>query len=145
MGEGSAKGATDAVEPIGAGTEPSLDWVEIKNLVVAWTDLERDALHIYAASLVQLAAALVLRRSVASLLPWIAALLLAVANEAADTLADGVLEGWERQGALHDLWNSMLLPTMLLLTARYAPRILVRPPLACAPVAEEAELGPPSS
>ena len=103
-----------------------MDWVETKNFVVEWTGLERDALHVYGTLLGQLAAALILRSSVASFLPWGAALLLAVANEAADSLGDGLIEEWERQGALHDLWNSMLLPTLLLLTARYAPHILVR-------------------
>jgi hypothetical protein len=81
---------------------------------------------------------------VAHVLPWSAALVLAIANEAADMLADAQIEKWEREGAAHDLWNTMVLPSLLLLCSRYAPWILVRQPQINAPVAGP-ELAPAAS
>jgi len=103
-----------------------LDWEQVKAAISLWTELERDALHIYAAILVQIAAAAALRRSLASLLPWLVVLAAALANEALDITRDGVFEDWERGAALHDLWNSMLVPTLLALLVRFAPRLFVR-------------------
>ena len=104
-----------------------MDWEQIKAAISLWTGLERDALHIYAAILTQLAAALLLRRSLASPLPWLAVLAVALLNEALDMYGDGLAEDWERDSALHDLWNSMLVPTLLALLVRFAPG-LARPP-----------------
>ena len=115
-----------------------MDWQHIKDMIALWTDLERDALHIYAALLVQVGAALILRKRLAHWLPWAAVLVLAVGNELLDTFGDGLVEQWELDGGLHDLWNTMLLPTLLLLLARFAPRLFVPPAPAEGPVREEA-------
>ena len=104
-----------------------LDWQQIKEAIAYYTDLERDALHIYAALLVQVGTALVLRRRLAHWLPWAAVLALAVGNELLDTYRDGVVEQWELDSNLHDLWNTMLLPSLLLLLARFAPRLFAPP------------------
>jgi cell shape-determining protein MreD len=103
-----------------------LDWEQVKSAISLWTELERDALHIYAAILVQIAAAALLRRSLASPLPLLVVLAAALLNEALDITRDGVFEDWERGAALHDLWNSMLVPTLLALLVRFAPRLFVR-------------------
>jgi hypothetical protein len=103
-----------------------LDWPAIKEQIALWTGLERDALHIYAALLVQAGSALILRRSFASPWPWACVLALAVGNEILDTFDDRLVEAWEIQASLHDLWNTMLLPTLLLLLARFAPHIMAR-------------------
>ncbi len=103
-----------------------MDWEQVKSTIAVWTELERDALHIYAAILLQIGSAAVLRRSLASPLPWLAVLAAALANEVLDIRRDGVFENWERSAALHDLWNSMLAPTILLLLARFAPGLLTR-------------------
>jgi uncharacterized membrane-anchored protein len=105
-----------------------VDWQQIKDVIEAWTGLERDALHIYAALLVQVAAALVLRRTLAHWLPWLAVLLLAVANEISDALDDRLVEAWEIQAGLHDLWNTMLLPSLVMLLVRFAPFLTAAPP-----------------
>jgi hypothetical protein len=105
-----------------------VDWEQVKSAIAIWTELERDALHIYAAILLQIVAAALLRRSLASPLPWLAVLAAALANESLDIRRDGVFEAWERAAALHDLWNSMLVPTILLLLVRFAPRLVTRPP-----------------
>lgn len=101
-----------------------MDWHGIKDVIALRTGLERDALHIYAALLVQASSALVLRRSFASPWPWLCVLALAAGNEILDTFGDRLVEAWEIDASLHDLWNTMLLPTLLLLLARFAPGLL---------------------
>lgn len=103
------------------------DWEQIKNAVSIWTGLERDALHIYASILIQLVFALILRRSLASPLPWLFVLLFALLNEVLDMYRDGLVENWEKAAALHDLWNTMLVPTLLALMVRFAPGLARRP------------------
>src|SRR3712207_2791845 len=98
--------------------EQHVDWQQVKETIAVWTDLERDALHIYAALIAQVGSALVLRRSLAHALPWLFVLVLAGANELLDMYGDGLAEPWERESAVHDMWNTMLLPSLLLLLAR---------------------------
>jgi hypothetical protein len=102
----------------------------IKAAVAAWTGLERDALHVYASVIIQLGSAAILRRTLASPRPWLIVLLFALANEYLDMFKDNLVEDWEKAAALHDLWNTMLLPTLLLLVVRFAPRLTspVAPP-----------------
>ena len=57
-----------------AGKGPRLDWVLVKEAVEAWTGLERDALHVYAAVGVQLVVAMLSRRSLSHPFPWLCAL-----------------------------------------------------------------------
>lgn len=112
-----------------------MDWQQIKETIAVWTDLERDALHIYAALIAQVGSALILRRSLAHWAPWLFVLLLALANEVLDMYGDSLVEQWEHDAALHDMWNTMLLPSLLLLLARFAPGLIRRP----APPAETNE------
>ncbi|HEX8224719.1 MAG TPA: hypothetical protein VF605_12955 [Allosphingosinicella sp.] len=112
-----------------------MDWNQIKETIAVWTDLERDALHIYAALIVQVGAALVLRRRLSHALPWAAVLAFAVGNEWLDTYGDDLVEQWELDASLHDLWNTMLLPTLLLLLVRFAPGLFAA--RAAKPVAGE--------
>lgn len=101
-----------------------MDWEFVKSAIASWTGLERDALHIYAAILCQVASAAALRKSLASPLPWLVALAAALLNEGLDIYRDGLVEQWERSSAFHDLWNSMLVPTVLALLVRFAPRLM---------------------
>jgi cell shape-determining protein MreD len=103
-----------------------VDSEAIKAAVAAWTGLERDALHIYAAIIIQLGSAALLRRTLASLWPWLFVLAFALTNEWLDMHRDDLVEDWEKAAALHDLWNTMLLPTLLLLVVRFAPRLTSR-------------------
>ncbi|MGZ8285469.1 MAG: hypothetical protein ACXWUZ_06755 [Allosphingosinicella sp.] len=100
-----------------------MDWEQVKAAISLWTELERDALHIYAAILLQIGSAALLRRNLASPLPWLAVLAAALFNEVLDAYRDGLVEPWERAAALHDLWNTMLVPTVLALLVRFAPRL----------------------
>jgi hypothetical protein len=118
--------------PLPAGTPPPkrrrVDNEPIKAAVAAWTGLERDALHTYFAFIIQLGAAAVFRRTLASPWPWLVVLAFALTNEWLDMFGDNVVEEWEKAAALHDLWNTMLLPTVLLVVAKFAPGLLARRP-----------------
>jgi hypothetical protein len=103
-----------------------LDWEQVKSTISIWTQLERDALHIYAAILLQIGSAALLRRNLASPLPWLTVLAFALLNEVLDITRDGVFEAWERAASLHDLWNTMLVPTILALVVRFAPGVVTR-------------------
>ena len=104
-----------------------MSWNDIKDAIEAATGLGRDALHIYFAILIQIGAAALLRRKVADWLPWLMVLGFAVANEYFDAYVVGEAGDWEISSGVHDLWNTMLVPTMLLLLTRFAPRLAVRP------------------
>lgn len=100
-----------------------MDLEPAKEAISLWTGLERDALHIYAAILLQIGSAALFRKSLASPLPWLIVLAFAFANEGLDIYRDGLFEAWERGTSIHDLWNTMLVPTVLLLLVRLAPRL----------------------
>lgn len=105
-----------------------MDWLGIKLHVSQITALERDALHIYAAVFIQCAVALLVRRPLSHPLPWFAVLFAGLVNEWADLTFEIWPEGdRDRQWAesARDLVNTILLPTALLLAARYAPALFV--------------------
>jgi len=103
-------------------------WLNIKAQLTQIVALERDALHIYAAVLIQSAVSLMIRRPLSHPLPWLAVLLAALVNEWADLTFEIWPEGdRDRQWteSAHDLVNTIVLPTVLLLLARYAPALFV--------------------
>lgn len=101
-----------------------MSWEEIKTAVELATGLSRDALHIYAAVLIQLTAAAISRRGLANPLPWLCVFAFALINEWTDVNSDRLFEEWEIWAAIHDLWNTMLLPTILCFVTRFAPELL---------------------
>jgi hypothetical protein len=106
-----------------------MSWIDFKIYLTQVTDLSQDALHIYGAVLIQLAAALLLRRSLASLMPLLVVFLLLLVNEAVDLwLPRETLGEWQVLAGLRDLWNTMALPTLLWLLARFTPSLLTRRP-----------------
>lgn len=116
-----------APAPPPAVTRAMSEWVTFKELVVDWVGLDKDALHVLAGLATLLAAAMVLRRPIASPWPWLTVLALELGNEIVSGLADGTIEEWERAGSIHDLWVVMLAPTVLSGLARWAPRLYWRP------------------
>jgi hypothetical protein len=104
-----------------------MDWYQMKHWLAEATGLGLDALHVHAGVLGQLAAAAILRRSLRSPLPWLLILAAALANEWWD-LTYEIWPTRQEQWAesVRDAWNTMLLPTILFLLARYAPGVLVR-------------------
>ncbi len=105
-----------------------MDWLEVKVQIVEWSGLDRDSLHIYASVAVQLLSALILRRPIASMWPWICAWIVVLWNEYIDL---SQFENWDVvpehiwDAVQLDLWNSMLLPTILFLIARFIPGWMV--------------------
>lgn len=97
-----------------------------KQVIIDLTDLAKDALHVHVGLLVFFAAALLLRWPLNSGKPWAAALFAALAGEVWDLAAakaSGAIPhlapGW------HDVWNTMLWPTIITVLAR-STRILSR-------------------
>jgi hypothetical protein len=104
--------------------EPSL-WLEIKTLMEHASGWPTDTLHVIGGVVLQLAAALLLRRSVADWRPWAIVLLLQLGNEAHDLW----VEQWPSLGSqlgegLRDVVATMLVPSLLLVVARRCPDVL---------------------
>ena len=99
-----------------------MDWYDIKESVEIFTGLSMDALHVHVGVLAQIAIALVLRRSLASPWPWLAVLAAALANEWSD-LSYSVWPDreWQYRESFRDVWNTMLLPTVLIILANIWP------------------------
>jgi hypothetical protein len=120
-----------------------MDWHDIKQWLVGASGLDMDSLHVHAGVLAQVAVALVLRRRLSSLWPWLAVAAAVLANEVYDfqyeiwpTRREQFLE------SVKDVWNTMLLPTVLLLLARYTPGLFAAPSAdACEAGGEGGEAG----
>ena len=102
----------------------ALDWYQVKLFAQHASGMSMDALHVIAGVVLLLAAALLLRTSVARPLPLLIVLLVEVANEASDYLA----EIWPHPGmqageAAKDLILTMAVPTLIFLAVRYRPKI----------------------
>jgi len=105
-----------------------MNWLDMKEVAAALL-LEKDALHIYAAFVIQVIAALLVRRPLSHWLPWLVVLGFALFNESLDMLLgeEASIKPWQMRGAAHDLVNTMLLPTVLLLLCRYRPGLFAAP------------------
>jgi hypothetical protein len=101
-----------------------MHWNVMKDLAAELV-IAKDALHIYFAFVIQVAAALVLRKSLASWAPWLTVLAFELVNEGLDMWLgeEAHLKPWQFDGARHDILNTMILPTALLLLCRYSPRL----------------------
>ena len=101
-----------------------MDWMALKE-VVGGLALEKDALHVYAAFSVQAGAAAVFRKPLSKWHPWLAVLAAELANESFDLWfgEEPEVRPWQIAGATHDIINTMILPTALLLLCRFSPRL----------------------
>jgi hypothetical protein len=107
-----------------------MDYFGFKLGIVTATGLDMDALHVHAGIIVQLLAALILRRSLRSPLPWLVVLAAVLANEAYDLHYDpwpASQRAWQIAESVKDVWNTLAMPTLLVLLARFAPRLLTAP------------------
>ena len=103
------------------------EWYELKQFLEHASGFSMDALHVIAGVAVQLAAAALLRSSVARWAPWLILLALELLNEAADLY----VEQWPQRGmqlgeGVKDVLLTMALPTLLLLAARLRPALFAR-------------------
>jgi len=98
-----------------------LEWQTAKEAIRNHANLSQDALHIYAALLIFIAACLIFRWKPREWKPWLLVLAIQCVNEFFDmrnSIADdGVIYIW---GNLKDMLNTMIAPTLLMLTARYS-------------------------
>lgn len=83
--------------------------------------LSKDALDIHIGLGIYVAAMLVFRKGPASLVPWISVLAFELANELLDGLHHYAFD-LDVTGALRDIGNTMLWPTVVLLAARRVAR-----------------------
>ena len=106
-----------------------MDWVSFKMDLETLTGLEKDALHIYAAVLLQLAAALITRRTLGSWIPVVVVTAAAIVNEWVDlSFSTWPDRGWQYRESIHDVVNTLLLPLLLLGLVRLIPRLFGLPP-----------------
>ncbi len=76
--------------------------------------------HTYAGLAIWLAAAVLMRRPLASARPWLVAVAAEVANECVDRVAHG---SWMWRDTLGDAAATWFWPTVLLLALRYVPAL----------------------
>lgn len=101
-----------------------MDWYEAKLFVEQATTLSMDALHVFAGMFLFFGLALLLRRPVSDPRPWLGVLLATLLNEIADLWVDlWPSPGLQFGEAVKDVAVTMLLPTVILLTARHLPRL----------------------
>ncbi len=93
---------------------------QAKLLALEMTGLSKDALHVHVGLLVFFGSALLLRSSLAKPRPWLVAALVTIVGELWD-LGDNLLGGSPMLIAehWHDVWNTMLWPTAILLLANW--------------------------
>lgn len=103
------------------------EWIEAKAFLERFTGVSHDALHVIAGVAVQLILAALFRSSIARFWPWAVVLLAELANEWNDLR----IERWPSLGeqlgeGAKDIALTMLLPTLLLIAARWWPGLLTR-------------------
>lgn len=110
-----------------AAGRAGLDWFNAKTFIEHAIAFSDDALHVFAGVLIQLLAAAVLRRSVASWLPWLVVLALELGNEGVDLWIERWPDFAEQLGeGGKDVLLTLFLPTVLLLVSRMWPALLAR-------------------
>ena len=113
------------------------EWITIKSAIVGSLGLDSGAAHVLASFVALVALAILFRRPLSSLLPWLGVLVLELANEAATGFADGALEDWELASSIRDVPLVMALPTLVLLSHRFAPQLAGRTYPKLEPIPQE--------
>lgn len=104
-------------------------WYEGKRFIEHAVAVSHDTLHVIVGVLLLLALALVLRRPLSSLLPWLVLAGVALWNEAVDLWVERWPDAAMQYGeTARDLLLTMLLPTVLMLAARLRPDLFRRVP-----------------
>ena len=92
-------------------------WVSYKIWLIETVGLTNDALHVHGALLILCVSALVLRRRPDSLWCWIIVFIAELFNEYADLRGSAPGEA-TMDAALHDIYNTMFWPTVILILGR---------------------------
>ena len=97
-------------------------WADAKLFLERSVSVSTEVIHVAAGVLILLLAAAALRKPVSSWQPWLVVLAFAFVNECVDLAVEQWPEPSMQFGeGVNDLLMTMLLPTVLLLTARRAP------------------------
>jgi hypothetical protein len=92
------------------------DWTFDKIQIASWTGFSDDTLHTHAGLLILVLASLVYRRAPWTWRPWLTVLALELLNEAWDLMQPFYpSDEGNIPASLHDLWVTMLWPTVILL------------------------------
>jgi hypothetical protein len=103
------------------------EWYQLKQLLEHSLGISMDALHVIIGVILQLAAALLMRRSIADWPPVLAVLAIELANEANDLRTERWPEPAMQYGeGIKDVLLTMFLPVLLLAVARTRPQLLRR-------------------
>jgi hypothetical protein len=103
------------------------EWYQLKQLLEHSLGISMDALHVIIGVILQLAAALLMRRSIADWPPVLAVLAIELANEANDLRTERWPEPAMQYGeGIKDILLTMFLPLLLLAVARTRPQLLRR-------------------
>lgn len=91
----------------------------LKDIVVHWTGLSRDALHTQIGLVLLFATCLISRRRIDSWLPVLAVIAAALLSEVFDRQRDIARYGvWDRSGSIHDVVNTVFWPIVLWIMVR---------------------------
>ncbi len=93
-------------------------WISYKTALVAFVGLTNDAMHVHGSLLILFGSAIILRCRPDSIWCWIIVLIAEFFNEYADL--KGLAPGEASMSAsVHDLYNTMFWPTVILLLGRF--------------------------
>jgi hypothetical protein len=93
-------------------------WIGYKTRLVEFVGLTNDAMHVHGSILILFGSAIVLRRRPDSIWCWLIVLAAELFNEYADL--KGVAPGEATiDAAIHDLYNTMFWPTVILVLGRF--------------------------
>ncbi len=102
-----------------------LDWMQFKLFTQHMSGVSHDAMHVVGGVVAQLALAALFRSSLARVWPWAAILMVELANEWNDLHVEKWPDPGQQWGeGAKDLALTMVLPTLLLMLARWAPGVL---------------------
>jgi len=93
-------------------------WVSYKIWLIDTVGLTNDAMHVHGALLILCASAILLRRRPDSLWCWLIVFLAELFNEYADLRGAAPGEA-TIDAALHDIYNTMFWPTLILILGRF--------------------------
>jgi hypothetical protein len=93
-------------------------WISYKIQMVGFVGLTNDAMHVHGSLLILFVSAIILRRRPDSIWCWLIVLVAELFNEYADL--KGLAPGEASMDAsIHDLYNTMFWPTLILLLGRF--------------------------
>ena len=93
-------------------------WIGYKSQIVEFVGLTNDAMHVHGSFLILFVAAIVLRRRPDSIWCWLVVLAAELFNEYADLRGAAPGEATIKAG-IHDLYNTMLWPTIMVILGRF--------------------------